>query len=263
MSGYLGVLKATSQAKHFYSAIFRSLFRTYAESHIRKRLRDIRNAYIQLRQTLNSKEEAAYCEWLDEATQRLEDFRSTLSSWRVPKVIALIPAAIALIATTLGLIGVEISVVVEENKPEDKSEETEVDTLNLIIGWIVGLILMGIVYLALLMWSGFRAKRKLFLGIAQVEHQPESGLIIAPKANIYGLEQRLFQDVLKRGRTIETQVDLNLEGAALAILLAGLAAWLESRNALLGGLKAAAIGGSVIFVLVSVCRTAFSDRTHR
>lgn len=130
--------------------------------HMRKRLKLVQVAYVQIAQTLNDEGVAAYREWLNDAEAGLQSMIETLTAWRRPSILALIPLAIGIYSSIFDKVAVSSLVV------------------YVLLGYSLffGFLLLPVV------WEGFFVKRRLF---APPTEDDQAG-----SRNVYAREDELF-----------------------------------------------------------------------
>jgi hypothetical protein len=174
----------------------------FSHSHIRRKMKEVTQAYIELEQTLPDDPAAAeYADWLNATREQLERLRDSLSSWRLPGLI------------TLGSFAVTVGGAAAKVKLHGSFFATNRPLLGVIFGYVAFIILWMLGFL----YQSFRYKRDLFLG----RRRTHASTAIEGDHNVYRLETALFA-LLHRGRRRERAVDyvvLNLTGYGVLIML--------------------------------------------
>ena len=225
MEAYVDVLKTAGWS-------WRSVPRRFIHSHVKGKLREISDAYRQLRQTL-SLEQSAFREWLRETADECEKVAAPLASWRLPSVLAAVPGAVFALARAVHLRGPL--------------------TWNFIhIGWLsfsiylIGYPLSLVAFVLLLGLRGFNRKRELF------EEQ-----------RVYESEDALFRR-MQRPKRPEALTDLSLLLASCVSAVPGMAAGLahlqiqHHRGSSVPG--TVGLSGSLLFTLVLIIKISRASR---
>jgi hypothetical protein len=179
------------------------MVRRFVHSHIRRKMKEVTQAYVELEQTLpDDPTIAEYADWLNATRKQLERLRDSLSSWRLPGLI------------TLGSFAVTVAGAAAKVKLHGSFFATNRSLIGFIFGYVAFIILwlLGFVY------QSFRYKRDLFLG----RRRTHASTAIGGDHNVYRLETALFA-LLNRGRRREGAVDyavLNLTGYGVLLMLA-------------------------------------------
>lgn len=176
-----------------------------ARRHVRRRLRELADTYMQLAQSLPG-DDASYRTWLDGAASGANEFADTLPvRWGQ----RLLPVGVALAPT--------VAVVVTSPRIHIPSLPEEAG-LALVIGCLLVLYAAGLT----IHWvHSYRLKRRVFLGSPDLRSSAQDKTHRAP-VNIYDAEDRLFL-LLGRRKVPELRIDLLFPYWMLSAVGAGLA----------------------------------------
>lgn len=176
----------------------------FVHSHIRRKAKELGQAYIELEQTLpDEPAHPAYADWLKATRGQLEQFHDALSSWRVPGLITL-----ATFAVTLGAAAAKVRWHDLSRNAALFSDRFTVELFFVEIGFLV-------IFPLFVIHQSFRFKRDLFLG----RRRTEVSEAIDGDRNVYRAEAAIFT-LLRRGRTRESPADYSARVlAALGVVL--------------------------------------------
>jgi hypothetical protein len=146
-----------------------------AHLHMRRRLKLVRDAYLQIAQSLAQAGVSAYREWLNDAAKGLTEMIDTLVGWKRPGIVALIPLAIGIYSNLF--------------------EDTTLATVILLVVFGYSLF-FGLLALPFV-WEGFHVKRRLFTQPMGDPPRPR---------NVYEVENTLF-NLIRREKPVELDLD--------------------------------------------------------
>jgi hypothetical protein len=81
----------------------RIVVRLLAESHVRRKVKELSRAYAQLEQTLSGDRNPRYVDWLVAAQEGCQKLRESLWSWKVASLLAVLPLVGSLGAQIQGI----------------------------------------------------------------------------------------------------------------------------------------------------------------
>lgn len=185
----------------------------FVESHLKRKLKELTDAYVQLESALSIVGDREYRDWLRQVRDSMAAFRGSLSS--VHRLRLTLGALWPALTGILGGVGLQVSF------------PGSIDPVVLLLIALVVLIDLG-PYLYLFLRSSFLVKRELLLpGARLLERQPrETQRKLG--GQVYEVEDKLFQ-LLGRAKKKEVPVDaaglfavLIVPGALLVVALARL-----------------------------------------